>query len=273
MKKHLARPLAAVILAVTLFLTSCSGSGANVSPETKKLDHIFKKEVQYEAYTPLDDLYRPIGQSNVLDHVQIEKTLYIIGDGAVYSLNTESGESPRLFETNASEISARDNTLYLFDSQSAVIASYSLNGGKLNETAVEGFSGLTSCGFEATKNYWIVMQNQDRNVQLLSVKKDENSVETAENFDGVAYEICSYKEDKVFVFAEDAVNFSGCVLSTYDAMSDKLEKQGSIVTGSYTGASQRLAANSSLLYGGAKNFLKCNILNDRSVLVDKYNSM
>lgn len=237
------KKLLAFIL-VILLLTSCSYKGSEITTDRKNssvkspsqpiASSISGKNVKYNAYTPAEGLAIPIPSSEILDVVQIEKTLYIVGDGAVYSLNTESGESSRLFETKAAEISASDNTLYLFDSQDGVIASYLLSGEKLEETVVEGLAGLTSCGFEATENYWIVMQSQDRNVQLLTVNKDAGSVETTTKLDNNAYKICSYKEDKVFVFAEDVVNFSGCILSTYDAMSDKLEKQGSIMTGSYT---------------------------------------
>ena len=225
MKKALA-----IILSFLLLFTSCSGAKAGKSAVTEKsggsLAQTFNKAVEYEAFSPLKDLSVPDEFSRFSDYAQIEKSLYIVSGGAVYCLNIETCESSKLFETGASQISANGGVLYLFDPQSGNIASYSQSGEMIGENAVEGLAGLTCCGFEATENYLTIMRQDGQKMQLLSVKKGGDTVESTVKISGGAYMMCSYKEDSIFVFSEDPADYTRCILYEFNAKSGKLSEQG-----------------------------------------------
>lgn len=237
MKNIFARSFAAVILAAMLFITSCFGAKAGKSAYSESsggsLAQTFNKAVEYEAFSPLKDLSVPDEFSRFSDYAQIEKSLYIVSGGAVYCLNIETGESSKLFETGASRISASGGVLYLFDPQSGNIASYSQSGEMIGENAVEGLAGLTCCGFEATENYLTIMRQDGQKMQLLSVKKGGDTVESTVKISGGAYMMCSYKEDSIFVFSEDPADYTRCILYEFNAKSGKLSEQGGISAGSF----------------------------------------
>lgn len=62
---------------------------------------IFGRDVSYERVTPKENIAMPIDSKDIRDMLQIRTTLYFLTDGAVYTLDIESGESGRLFDTDA----------------------------------------------------------------------------------------------------------------------------------------------------------------------------
>lgn len=240
MKPVLQKILAILLLCTTFIFTSC-GSDSPKQPsknssgtDQNKSVNLFKDSVSYNSYSPAKDIALPIGDGlSALSHAQIEKTLYIIDGTAAYSLNIETGESARLFETAADSIASYGDTIYLLDSQSGEISLYSISGEKLDSFVCESLKGLKVLGYEVTDNYIVVLGfiQGDSARKIITIGRESKTVETEKDLKSYYNNICSYTKDKVFItyIADGLDKF----LYTFDAKSGELEKKRVILTGAY----------------------------------------
>lgn len=159
------KKLFAVILIILITLTACSqGAGdtpiVSKKPEAKDpvkpiTSSIFGRNVKYNSYTPTENLALPIPSGEILNAVQIEKRLYLLGSGGVYALDTETGESARLFDTSATVIAAHGGKLYTYSAETSAISEYDPADGRSSEIALE-ITGVDSVdGLWVTDDYYV----------------------------------------------------------------------------------------------------------------------
>ncbi len=230
--------LAALLLCLTFLFTSCGSAPSEPSSSDStgesKPENLFKSSVSYNSYSPAEDIALPIGDGlSAISHTQIEKTLYIIDGAAAYSLNIETGEGARLFETAADSIASYGDTIYFLDSGSGEISLYSISGEKLDSFVCESLKGWTVLGYEVTDNYLVVLgfMQGDPAHKIITISKESKTVETEMDVKSYYNNTCSYTKDKVFI-----TYISGNedkLLYTFDAKSGKLEKQRKILSGAF----------------------------------------
>ncbi len=135
----------AFILLLCILLSGCQpenqaqnpGKPADFVPSGEKVESaIFGRNISFNSYTPRKDIVLPVETKEIIDIVQINKNLYILVDGAVYSLNTETGDSIKLFDTASKMLTAYEETLYTVDSDSKAVLSYSEKGELLDTKAI-----------------------------------------------------------------------------------------------------------------------------------------
>ena len=140
------KKLFSILVAVMLLLCACAqGSGGDAAvtrgkkdkftPSGQKVESsIFGRNIKYDGFTPAEGLSLPIPSDEILDMVQIERSLYFLTDGAVHSLNIESDESKKLFDTDATMFATYGGTLYTYAPESGKICAYSAGGEVVSET-------------------------------------------------------------------------------------------------------------------------------------------
>lgn len=159
------KKFAAAFIAIML-LCSCAGeklpeaSGGGKQPamaESAEMveSSIFGRNVSYNAYSPADDLSVPISSGGIFGMAQIEKLLYFLGDGAVYSLDTETGDSKKLFDTSATAVTTHGGMLYTYSNETAVLSSYDPADGFVNDIPFK-IDGIDSVeGLSVTDDYYV----------------------------------------------------------------------------------------------------------------------
>lgn len=132
-----------IIAAVMLILSACSEPQETAhtprhDTETQKTSapiesSIFGRKTEYNSFTPAENISLPINSDEITDMLQIEKTLYFLTDGAIYYLKLETGESSKLFDTDAGMFSTYENELFTYSSESGKICVYSSDGTLISE--------------------------------------------------------------------------------------------------------------------------------------------
>ncbi len=235
--KNLLATILSLAVALTL-LVSCVPAEDNSASDShddtninNPISEYFKKEVKYDAFTPAENIALPIDGSSVWGHVQIEKTLYILGEGCVYTQSLETGESAKLFDISANGISTHGEKLYLFNSETGEISEYSLSGEKLASKTVEALANWNLFDFEVTDSYFVVnlfrymTEEHPAQKQIVTVRRDDYTVETEKKVKDGYYELCQYKGDELLlVYAEQGgANNTDC-LNSFDAKTGEIEK-------------------------------------------------
>ena len=143
---NILRKIAAAFIAL-LLLCSCAesspskmqnGGKPDSAVESKEVkSSIFGRNVKYDSFTPAEGLALPIPASDITDMAQAEETLYFLADSAVYSLDTVSGESGRLFETDAEMLAVHGGGVFTYSAGSSVLSEYDASGSLINELTLE----------------------------------------------------------------------------------------------------------------------------------------
>lgn len=161
------KKLICVMLAALLLLCACaqgsgddnavtSGKKGKFAPSGQEAkSSIFGRNVKYDAFTPDDALTLPIPSEEILDMVQIEKALYFLTDGAVYTLNIESGASGKLFDTDAKMFYAHGGRLYTYAPETSKLSEYDTSGSVTKETEIEVTDVESVIGLAVTDDYYI----------------------------------------------------------------------------------------------------------------------
>ena len=160
MKKALA-----IILSILLLFTACSSGSGEVLTGGKRpasdgtaksvKSSVFGRSVKYDAVAAAEGLALPTAASEIADMAQAEETLYFLADGAVYSLGIISGESVRLFETEAEMFAVHGGEIFTYSPESSVLSEYDASGSLINELALE-IEGVNSVeGLSVTDDYYV----------------------------------------------------------------------------------------------------------------------
>lgn len=193
-KKLLALLLSASILA----LSGCTSDGSTVTggdawdgvggmwPESQGLiSSIFAKDVEYDSFTPSDNIALPVETSEITNVVQLEKTLFIAAADGIYSLNLESGESGQLCEAKFAAVHA--DSLFTYDADSGKISVYNASGEPLQEQTLSVQTDeLEVEGFYVTDDCYVFIC-YDMSENIYSTQYNAFSRETLEN-------VCSFNE-------------------------------------------------------------------------------
>ena len=140
------KKLICVLAAVMLLLCACaqySGEDTTVrrskkdsfTPSGQKIESsIFGRNIKYDEVTPAENIFLPVESANIVNMLQIGKVLYFLTDGAVYTLDIESGKSGKLFDTDATMFASYGDTLYTYAPESGKLCAYSADGEIISET-------------------------------------------------------------------------------------------------------------------------------------------
>ncbi len=147
MLSSLKRIVVCMLALLMLFLCSC-GEGEVSSPWTgrkketftpsgdKVKSSIFGRNVSYEKITPNENCVLPIDSKDITDMLQIGTTLYFLTDGAIYTLDIESGQSGKLFDTDAEVFAEYGDRLYTYAPESGKLCVYSPDGSPVSENII-----------------------------------------------------------------------------------------------------------------------------------------
>lgn len=210
----------AILITIFLIFTACSESGSDThthdqNPKSPQsiTSSIFGRNVSYEAYTPDEGIALPISSSEIIDMVQIEKRLYILGNGSVYSLDLESGESVKLFETSAALITAYGSELFTYTAETSCLSSYDECGNVLDVQTISLTDYIEIRRLIITDNYVVLhCITQGKNMPIHQYRVfDRVTFEPVKNIDekpdagGVLQEVMlrAYKADLLLVTRPD----------------------------------------------------------------------
>ena len=223
------KKLLSILAAVMLLLCACAQGGGDgeavtkskkdsFTPSGQKVESsVFGRNVKYNSFSPAENISLPIESTEILDAVQIEKRLYIIGSGAVHSLDIETGESARLFDTNAAFIDALASELILFDTEASEFCIYDTSGALLSKTAVSELSGDAVTDFAACEDYYVLLCGED----IISVNRSDGTIASKTKAKKTTRKLCARSGNKAFVYVE---NVDVRYLYEYDAKSGSLTK-------------------------------------------------
>lgn len=139
------KKLFGILVAVMLLLCACAQGGSDdntvrrskkgaFSPSGQKVESsIFGRNISYDGFTPAENIALPLESSDILDMLQIGKSLYFLTDGAVYTLDVESGASGKLFDTDATMFASYGDMLYTYAPESGKLCAYSAGGEVVSE--------------------------------------------------------------------------------------------------------------------------------------------
>lgn len=221
------KKLLAFIL-VILLLTACSSEGSDILTDRKKpaakdpaqpiTSSVFGKNVDYNAYTPAEGLTLPIPSAEILDVVQIEKRLYLLGNGGIHSLDIESGESKKLFDTAATTLTTHGGKLYTYSAETSAISEYDTSSALLSQTIVSELSGAETTDFAACEDYFVLLCGEE----LVSVNRSDGSLVSKTKAKKYTSKLCAYSENKALVYVGNAASTPS--LYEFDAKKGSLTK-------------------------------------------------
>lgn len=133
--------------AMLLLLSGCAGGGGSATVTRggnddftatgqKVESSIFGRNIKYNAFTPAEGLALPVSSDEITDMAQIEKRLYFLTDGALYTLDIGSGESGKLLDTDAKMFAAHGGSLYTYAPESGGLCEYSAEGELISEKSL-----------------------------------------------------------------------------------------------------------------------------------------
>lgn len=216
------RFLLILLLITTLLLAGCQtenqvqkpDKSAGFKPSGQKVEStIFGRSIDFNPYTPHKDIVLPIETNKIIDLVQINKSLYILGDGAVYSLNTETGDNVKLFNTASKVLTSYGDVLYTVDDDSVAILSYSEKGELLDTKPIGIEEDVEITGIIVTTDYYVLKcitvvkdhYTLQFNVfdKLTGGKVNSFNVNDIPIYGEMSGFACSYKDNSILIAKED----------------------------------------------------------------------
>ncbi len=227
--------LAAAVLGACL-LCSCSGEAAPQNPggepspapvvQSEK-SSIFGRSASYNAYTPAAGAALPLPAAEIAEMAQIDKSLYFLGDGALYALSTETGEGKKLLETPAAALAAHGESLFLYLPETLSVAELSPDGEALAERSLPLSDADRVDGLWVSDSYFIVkcvIKGEaliETEIRVFSRETGELTLQKTAPETGL--ELFPYKGDKLLAVTHDAVFVVGH-LGEYDLETGKIKR-------------------------------------------------
>ena len=228
----------AAVFAMLMLLTACNNDSLGTPSVGKKPDNetnkvfsstIFGRNVSYNAITPSDDLGLPLPSGDILDMVQIDEKLYFLGDGGVFSLDIATAESKRLFDTDASSLTAHGKKLYLISSneQELIVSEYDALGAKGDERALSADGiDIREKKLYVTDDYYLIILliNNGKTIDtyLYTYSRETGEQLLTEKMSS-GLRLFPYKENMLLSLTPDSV-LSGFNLGSLDAESCKIKR-------------------------------------------------
>ena len=253
----------AAAFAAAALLFGCSNGSAPDTPQSaKKTDSalptgsaessIFGRSVKYDAYSPAENLELPIPTSEITDTVQIEKRLYFLGSGGVYLLDTESGESGKLFDAQSSVLAAHGGKFYCYSLEDSTLTEYDPSTGGSNGIAlsVDGADSVEE--LEVTDSYYLFKCRTvgekliETNILIYSRETMEQTLSKAAPDSGIRF--YPYKGDKLFSMTMDVI-FGAMHLNEYDVETGKSKNLQNLNTAYYSAAAYCPRTDTAVVFG------------------------
>lgn len=184
-------------LLIPLLLTILILAGCSANPA---------KSSEYKPVEICAEISLPIDSGSILDTAKIGKCLYILGDGGVYSLNLETNESYRLFDSDCLYINAYDGMLHLFLPEKGCFRAYTTEGELKNEIYLDAFKKPELNNFKgfAVGEDCYIFASQDESGRMVYVTADRETGEIKTfNAPKNIRRICSYKDNSFLIVCFD----------------------------------------------------------------------
>ncbi len=225
----------AFILIALLIFTACSSGSVDAPVPGKKpaatepaksfTSSIFGRKVDYNAVTPADGLTLPIAPEDIADMAQIENRLYFLGSGAVHSLDIETGEAARLFDTSTPTIAAHGGKLYTYSAEASTISEYDTSGSLTNQTSLEIANVDSVDGLWVTDDYYVfrcrIASGGIINTHLFIYSRETKELTISKKMSMTGIELYPYKGNKLLSITVNPI--SGFNLGAFDVETCKSE--------------------------------------------------
>lgn len=259
MKKFFAEICAAVVFAGC---SAESAEGPARKPEPAQggearpiASSIFGRKVEYNAYTPAEGLSPPIPSGEIEDILRIEKRLYFLGDGAIFALDTENGESERLIETAAPMFATHGGRLYTYSPEEAVLREYDPSGGLLSEAELEIEGADSVEALAVTDGYFVFTCKIAGQIyvetQIFVYSRDSLEQTAAKSAPRAGVRLFPYKGDELLQIAEDGV-FGAPILGAFDAKTAKSRKIRELSLGADPAVAYSPKTDTAIVFGCAE---------------------
>ncbi len=184
------------------------------------------KNAVYKPFSISEEISLPVDSGSILDTAQIGSCLYILGDGGVYSLNLETNESSRLFDSNCLYINAHGGMLHLFLPEKGCFRVYTTEGELKNEIYLNNFKKPELNNFKgfAVGEDCYVFASQDEGGRMVYVIADRETGEIKTfNAPKNIRRICSYKDNSFLTVCFD-IAMTECTIWELNTDTQKAEK-------------------------------------------------
>lgn len=239
----MAKKTISVLLAMLLLLlcgcssNSVNGTAGNKSnskwqPTGQKVDSsIFGRSIKYDSWSPAENITLPVDSSEISDVIQIEKTLYILGDGGVYTLEIESGKSQKLIDTDADLFYVYTETVYTYNTQNSFLSVYDISGNLIEECELPVQEVYSVTGLYVTDDCFVLSGLYDGGIEKQFTrfysfnKETKELIESSKNFSYRAA-VCGYKGNELLLISEDS--FEQALLQSFNAQTAKAKELKSL---------------------------------------------
>ncbi len=149
----------AMAAAAVVMFSSCGEKAAEegrggalnpFAPTGEKVESaIFGQRAAFDGFTPADGIALPVDASEIVDMLEIDKSLYFLTNGAVHSLNLETGEARLLIETDAKMFATDGGSIFTYAPQTGQLCAFAPTGEGISEREIM----LESDNLEVEKLY------------------------------------------------------------------------------------------------------------------------
>ncbi len=157
--------LSAAFIAISILFCACgstdepsTGTNKNNRAATKPQkfeSSIFGRKISYDGFMPDDNIALPVEPADILDMLEIKKTLCFLTDDAVYSLDIETGQSNKLPDTDVDMFASYGDSIFTYSLESEKLCEYSKNGELISEHVIQLKSDdLSVDALIVTKDYY-----------------------------------------------------------------------------------------------------------------------
>lgn len=184
------------------------------------------KSTVYKPFSISEEISLPVKTDRILDTAQLGSCLYILGDGGVYSLNLQTNESSRLFDSDCLYINAYDGLLHLFLPEKGCFRSYTTEGELKSEIYLDDYKKPELNNFKgfAVGDDCYIFASQDDSGGMVYVTADRETGDVCTfNAPKNIRRICSYKDNSFLTVCFD-IGMTECTVWELNADTQKAVK-------------------------------------------------
>lgn len=240
-----------VLLCTALMVSACSSSAddGSVKPEKKQpkpqentgsyTSAIFSRDVNYDSFVPGENVKLPVDGADILDSLQIGKSIYFLADDGIYSLDIVGGSGEKIIDLPypaddtdkkpSMFLSSCGESIFVYSSQTGEISEYSCDGSLIGKSGSDKLCCESVKAFSVTDNYFVISWSKEGSNGKLN---SENQIEV---FDRQSAELVnsykmreeitaliSYKENKLLYTSANMFNIDTAYdLRSFDADTGK----------------------------------------------------
>ncbi len=212
-----------VLLCTALMVSACSSSASapgkmdnpgknKPKPQGGKDSYtsaIFSRDVSYDSYVPAENIKLPVDGEGILDALQIGKSIYILAEDGIYSLNIADGSGERITELQNADgnaptrlMSSHGESIFVYSPESGEISEYSTDGSVVGSLNNEALCCDDVDSFAVTDGNFVVLwdkANDKGNLEHQFAVFDRSSAELIGTYKARAEttKLYPYKENKL----------------------------------------------------------------------------